>query len=107
MKQLGIEILYQGVTNKLEALHDLLTKLNLPADVAGYMGDDIVDIRIMAACGFSAMPSDGQNRVKPYARLIANKAGGGGAVREVCEFILEAQGKLDEALAPFLPGVKK
>ena len=107
MKQLGIEILYQGVTNKLEALHDLLTKLNLPADVAGYMGDDIVDIRIMAACGFSAMPSDGQDRVKPYARLIATKAGGGGAVREVCEFILEAQGKLDEALASFLPGVKK
>jgi len=107
MQQLGIELLYQGVKNKLEALHDLLGKLGLSAEQAGYMGDDIVDIRIMDACGFSAMPADGQERVKPYARFISSKGGGRGAAREVCEFILEAQGKLDEALAPFLPVAEK
>lgn len=103
MRHLGIDLLYQGVTDKLKVMNELLGKLGLCADEAGYMGDDIVDIRIMAACGFSATPADTQERVKPYARMISHRAGGHGAVREVCEFILDAQGKLDEALAPFLP----
>ena len=103
MQNLGIEILYQGITDKLETLHELLAKLGISADEAGYMGDDIVDIRIMDACGFSASPADCQERVKPYARMLSSKIGGRGAVREVCEFILESQGKLDDALAPYLP----
>ena len=64
---------------------------------------DRIDLRAMAACGFSATPADSQDRVKSYARLISTKNGGRGAVREVCEFILDAQGKLDAALAPYLP----
>jgi 3-deoxy-D-manno-octulosonate 8-phosphate phosphatase (KDO 8-P phosphatase) len=103
MQNLGITRLYQGVSNKLEALHQLLTELGIGADEAGYMGDDIVDLRIMDACGFSAAPADCDARVRPYARMLAGKNGGRGAVREVCEFILEAQGKLDAALAPYLP----
>jgi 3-deoxy-D-manno-octulosonate 8-phosphate phosphatase (KDO 8-P phosphatase) len=103
MQNLGIEILYQGIADKLETLHELLGKLGISADEAGYMGDDIIDIRIMDACGFSASPADCQERVKPYARMISSKIGGRGAVREVCEFILESQGKLDDALAPYLP----
>jgi 3-deoxy-D-manno-octulosonate 8-phosphate phosphatase (KDO 8-P phosphatase) len=107
MRHLGIDLLYQGVANKLEVMNELLGKLGLSADQAGYMGDDIIDIRVMAACGFSATPADAQERVKPYARMIAHRAGGRGAVREVCEFILEAQGKLDAALAPYLPADEK
>ena len=103
MQNLGIEILYQGITDKLKTLHELLGKLGISADEAGYMGDDIVDIRIMDACGFSASPADCEERVKPYARMLSSKIGGRGAVREVCEFILESQGKLDDALAPYLP----
>jgi len=103
MQNLGIDILYQGVTNKLEVLHELLGKLGVSPDEAGYMGDDIVDIRIMDACGFSASPADSHEMAKRYARVVSTKPGGKGAVREVCEFILDAQGKLDEALAPYLP----
>lgn len=107
MQNLGITLLYQGVSDKLATLQQLLADQGLPAEHAGYMGDDIVDIRIMDACGFSAAPADCHPRVRPYARLLAGSNGGRGAVREVCEFILAAQGKLDDALAPYLPTATK
>ena len=107
MQNLGIDLLYQGITNKLETMQKLLGKLDISADEAGYMGDDIVDLQVMAACGFSAAPADCHETVKPYARMVSSKIGGRGAVREVCEFILAAQGKLDAALAPYLPAPVK
>jgi len=107
MQNLGIDILYQGVADKVEALNDLLAKQGVSADEAGYMGDDIVDLKIMDACGFSAAPADCHEMVKSYARMMSTKIGGRGAVREVCEFILDAQGKLDDALAPYLPARAK
>lgn len=103
MRNLGIDLLYQGIENKLETLQHLLSKLGISADQAGYMGDDIVDVQVMEACGFSAAPADSHGLAKKYARLISGKNGGKGAVREVCEFILDAQGKLDAAFAPYLP----
>lgn len=103
MKNLGINLVFQGSDDKLKTMQNLLLQLGLTPDEAGFMGDDLIDIRVMAASGFSAMPADGQDCVKPYARLIATKIGGRGAVREVCEYILDAQGKLDAALAPYLP----
>ena len=106
MQNLGINLLYQGVGNKLETLHELLAQQGLDAEEVGYMGDDIVDIRIMDACGFSAAPADSHDLAKKYARFVSSKIGGRGAVREVCEFILDAQGKLDAALAPYLPAPK-
>ena len=103
MQHLGIDLLFQGVKNKLEVMQDLLTKLGITAEEAGFMGDDIIDLQVMAACGFSATPADSHHLAKRYARLISSKNGGRGAVREVCEFILDAQGKLDAVLAPYLP----
>ena len=103
MQHLGIDLVFQGIKNKLETMQELLSSLDISADEAGYMGDDIIDLQVMNACGFSATPADGHDLAKRYARLISSKNGGRGAVREVCEFILEAQGKLDAALAPYLP----
>ena len=103
MKNLGIDILYQGIGDKVEALNDLLAKQGVNAEDAGYMGDDIVDLQVMDACAFSAAPADCNERVRRYVQFVASKNGGCGAVREVCEFILAEQGKLDEALAPYLP----
>lgn len=103
MQHLGIDLVFQGIKNKLETMQELLSSLGISADEAGYMGDDIIDLQVMDACGFSATPADGHDLAKRYARLISSKNGGRGAVREVCEFILEAQGKLDAALAPYLP----
>ena len=106
MQNLKIDLLFQGVTNKLETMQGLLAQLNLDLNEAGFMGDDLIDLQVMAACGFSAAPGDAHDLAKRHAQLISSKPGGHGAVREVCEFILEAQGKLDAAIAPFLPGAK-
>ncbi|MDR2113562.1 MAG: HAD family hydrolase [Candidatus Accumulibacter sp.] len=106
MKNLGIEYVYQGIENKLAALHELLARLGVDASEAGFMGDDVIDLQAMAACGFSATPSDGCEINRQRADYIARFPGGRGAAREVCEFILAAQGKLDEAMTrhlPFLP----
>lgn len=103
MRHLGIDLVFQGVKDKLATLRQMLDQLGLPLEAAGFMGDDIIDIRAMAACGFSATPADGQACVRPFARLITQRGGGRGAAREVCDFILEAQGKLDGILAPYLP----
>ena len=103
MTNLGIQLLQQGIGDKLAAMHELLVRLGIPADEAGYMGDDLIDLRVMAASGFSASPADGHPLARQHARFVSSQTGGHGAVREVCEFILAAQGKLDAALAPYLP----
>ena len=107
MQNLGIDIVHQGISDKRATLLGLLAELGLGADEAGYMGDDIVDLQVMDACGFSAAPADCNDRMRPYAQFVASKNGGRGAVREVCEFILAAQGKLDDALAPYLPAARR
>ena len=107
MQNLGIDLLYQGIENKLETLQNLLSQLGISADEAGFMGDDVIDLQAMDACGFSAAPADSHELAKHYARVISSKNGGRGAVREVCEFILDAQGKLDAALAPYLPAPRQ
>jgi len=102
-ENLGIRHLFQAVENKRETMATLLIELGISAEQAGYMGDDVVDLPVMSACGFSATPGDGHALVRQHAALTTVRGGGRGAVRETCEFILEAQGKLDAALAPYLP----
>ncbi len=60
------------------------------------------DLPVMTACAFSATPGDGHALVQRYATFITERHGGRGAVREACEFILDAQGKLAATLAPYL-----
>lgn len=103
MKNLGIEHVYQGIGHKLTTFHELLATTGIAADEAGFMGDDVIDLQVMAACGFSATPSDCYDLNRLYADYIATRPGGRGAAREVCEFILSSQGKLDAALAAYLP----
>jgi len=96
---LGIELVLQGVTDKRTAMEGLLAKLGLDCAQAGYMGDDIVDVAVMNACRFAASVSDGDALARRHADYVARAPAGGGAVREVCDLILRAQGKLDAALA--------
>jgi len=99
---LGISQLYQGVENKAACMAQLLKDMNLTWEAAGYMGDDVVDLPLMLACGFSAAPANSHPAVKERAHILTTGRGGEGAVREVCDFILAAQGKLDAAMAPYL-----
>lgn len=100
-ENLGITDVMQGIEDKRAALASLLAREGLAFDQAGYMGDDVVDLAVMEACGFAATVPDGHPLVKRVAHHIAQAPAGAGAVREVCELILRAQGRWDAAIAYF------
>jgi 3-deoxy-D-manno-octulosonate 8-phosphate phosphatase (KDO 8-P phosphatase) len=97
--ELGIEHLYQGVADKREAFaHLLAATALLPAD-AGYMGDDWPDLPVIVQVGFAACPAQAHAEVRGRCHYVAQAAGGRGAVREVADLILKAQGAYDALLA--------
>lgn len=95
-KDLEIKDVYQKVFNKKEVFEKLLKKHKLSADEAAFMGDDIVDIPVLKRVGFSAAVADAVDEVKESVNYIAQNSGGHGAVRELCEMILQAQDKWQE-----------
>lgn len=101
-RNLGIDLLLQGVEDKRSAMAELLATQGLDFSVAGYMGDDVVDLPVLRACGFSATVADGHGFVRRHVDQVASLPGGKGAVREICEFILASQGKLDAMLNAYL-----
>lgn len=101
-RNLGISLVLQGIDDKRAAMNNLLSRLGLGFEQAGYMGDDVVDLPLLRACGFSATVADGHPLVLDRVDHVSPFGGGRGAVREVCEFLLAAQNKLDAALARYL-----
>jgi 3-deoxy-D-manno-octulosonate 8-phosphate phosphatase (KDO 8-P phosphatase) len=101
-KNLGITRLYQGVEDKWGTMQALLAELNLAADAAAYMGDDVVDLPVMRRVGLSITVPNAPQVVRDHAHYLAQREGGNGAVREACELIMSAQGTLDNQLAPYL-----
>ncbi|MEW5890715.1 MAG: phenylphosphate carboxylase subunit delta [Pseudomonadota bacterium] len=101
-ENLGIATLLQGVEDKRAAMAQLLAARSLEWRQCGYMGDDVVDLPVLRACGFAATVPDGHALVKQHVHYVAQLPAGRGAVREVCEFILRARGALDAALEPYL-----
>ena len=97
----GIAHFYQGVEDKLEAFNDLLQKLHLQADEVAFMGDDVVDAPAMLRCGLALSVPSGHRLLKPHAHYITTAPAGRGAVREVCELIMQAQGTFDNQMAQF------
>ena len=100
-KELGIKHVLQGIDDKLAAFQKLLRKIRIKADDAAYMGDDLVDLPVLKRCGFACAPREAPEDVRHAAHFIPMAPAGHGAAREVCEFILEAQGKLGRVLARF------
>ncbi len=97
----GIKHFYQGVEDKLEAFNDLLSKLGLTAEEAVFVGDDIVDIPPMTRCGLAIAVPAAPDSVKERAHYVTTRQGGKGAVREVCEIIMRAQGTYDAVTAKY------
>jgi 3-deoxy-D-manno-octulosonate 8-phosphate phosphatase (KDO 8-P phosphatase) len=101
-QNLGITHVFQGVERKLEAMVDLLNKLNLSRDAAAYMGDDVVDLTVMRHVGLAITVPESPLLVRKHAHYVTQRGGGHGAVREACELIMSAQGTLDAQLSPYL-----
>ena len=100
-KDLDIKDVYQKVFNKKEVFEKILKKHKVSADEAAYMGDDIIDIPVLKRVGFSAAVADAVDVVKKSVDYITKNTGGHGAVRELCEMILQAQGKWQEVAAKY------
>lgn len=94
---LGIRHLYQGQSDKLLAFRELLDTLSLRAEEVAYIGDDLIDWPVMAEVGLSVAVQDAHPILLPKAHYVTRIAGGRGAVRELCDLILLAQGKLEDA----------
>lgn len=90
--ELGLQHVIQGATDKRPAFDGLLVQLGIGAQQAGYMGDDLPDLPVLAHCGFACAPPDAHAQVLRVAHYVADADGGRGAAREVCEYVLRAQG---------------
>ncbi|QKJ85465.1 3-deoxy-D-manno-octulosonate 8-phosphate phosphatase KdsC [Paramixta manurensis] len=96
-KTLGITHLYQGQSDKLLAFNALLDKLSLSPQHVAYIGDDLIDWPVMAKVGLSVAVADAHPLLLPRAHYVTRIGGGRGAVREICDLILIAQDKFDDA----------
>jgi 3-deoxy-D-manno-octulosonate 8-phosphate phosphatase (KDO 8-P phosphatase) len=100
--ELAIEHVLQGIDDKLKAFQELLARQSLPAEQTGYMGDELVDLPVLTRCGFACAPREAPEEVRSRVHYVAAAAAGRGAVREVCELVLRAQGKLERAVQSYL-----
>lgn len=100
--ELGVTHVIQGAGDKLEAFRELLGRLGMQAPAAGFMGDELVDLPVLRRCGFACGPHEAPELVRRHVHYSARAAAGAGAVREVCELLMRAQGTLDQAQAPYL-----
>ncbi|UXI01616.1 3-deoxy-manno-octulosonate-8-phosphatase KdsC [Photobacterium sp. TY1-4] len=96
MSALGIRHVYQGQDNKLAAYADIERTLGIDPRQTAYIGDDLIDWPVMAQVGLSVCVADGHPLLARRADFVTRIPGGHGAVREVCDLILEAKGELDK-----------
>jgi len=101
-KELGIARVLQGQADKLEGFEALLADTGVAADHCGYIGDDWPDLPVLEfvgkRAGFAATVADACAEARALAHWITPAPGGRGAVRQLAEFILRAQGRFDDLL---------
>jgi 3-deoxy-D-manno-octulosonate 8-phosphate phosphatase (KDO 8-P phosphatase) len=102
MKNLGIEHVYQGHEHKHGAFNEIIEKLGITPEQAAHVGDDLLDLPIMTRVGLAIAVADANFAVKQHADWCTTLPGGQGAVREVCDFIMHAQGRFDDVLNAYL-----
>ena len=99
--ELGIQEVYQGSRDKVADLKKILEKYNFSFEETAYVGDDLIDLKAMQLCGFSACPKDSVQEILEISDYISTKDGGHGAVREILEYILKKQNLWDNIIKNF------
>ncbi len=102
MNELGIKHVYQGKRNKYPAFIELIEKLGITPEETAYVGDDVVDLPVMTHVGLAIAVQDAHDFVIKHSHWRTPTCGGKGAAREVCEFIMDAQGNLQKELESYL-----
>lgn len=96
--ELGMTKVEQGKLKKLPTLRKMLEAAGLKPENCAYMGDDLPDLPCLRTVGFAATPRDGSSELAPYIHWRAPHEGGRGAVRDLAEKILQAQGRWEELI---------
>ena len=101
-RDLKLEFIYQGQSHKLAAAEQIVAKAGCTLAELAFVGDDVVDLPVMRACGLAIATANARPQARAEAHYITPNPGGQGAGRDAIEFILAAQCKLDSAIATFL-----
>ncbi|MDO4585102.1 MAG: HAD hydrolase family protein [Planctomycetia bacterium] len=92
-EELRIDEVFQGVSDKSTLLEEICHKYSIRPDQVAFIGDDLVDYKIMRLVGFAAAPHNAVEEIQKIAHLVTRQPGGQGAVREVIEFLLKSRGE--------------
>jgi 3-deoxy-D-manno-octulosonate 8-phosphate phosphatase (KDO 8-P phosphatase) len=101
-RDLRLDHVHQGIADKVGVLEEILRQEKLSAEQAAYVGDDIIDLPVMRRCGLAIAVPNSRPEVLQAAHYVTEHPGGHGAVRDAVEFILKAQGKLDQVIDEYL-----
>ncbi len=96
--KLGMDAYFTGVENKRAKLQEVVEQFGVSLDEVAYIGDDLIDIGALNVSGFSCAPANAVNDIKSRVDYVSNYSGGGGAFRDVVEFILKSQGLYEQVL---------
>lgn len=100
--ELGMRRVIQGREDKLVALRELCSELNIGLDEIAYMGDDLPDLSAIRAVGLGITVANGRAVIAEHALYTTERSGGDGAVREICDLLLQAQDKYDAIVERYL-----
>ncbi len=101
-RDLRIDYVLQGIADKRTAFEELLAAEGLRSEEVAFVGDDIIDLPVMRACGFAIAVPNAREDVKDEAHIVTDHGGGDGALRDAVEYILRAQDKLEDAIRAYL-----
>jgi 3-deoxy-D-manno-octulosonate 8-phosphate phosphatase (KDO 8-P phosphatase) len=100
-KQCNMTYIYQGHIEKIPIIEEILKQSGITAGEVAYMGDDLTDVVVMNRVGLSIATANARPEVKRCAMYVTQQPGGQGAVREVVELLLKAQGHWDDLLRKY------
>jgi 3-deoxy-D-manno-octulosonate 8-phosphate phosphatase (KDO 8-P phosphatase) len=101
-RDLRITHLYMGQAFKMKAVRELMQKLGVGLDEICYVGDDVIDLPVMRACGFAVAVANARRQVKDAAHYVTAGEGGHGGARDAIDFILESKGILAECIEKYI-----
>lgn len=102
MESLGVKYVYQGYEDKITAFAEIIQQMSIKLIEVAYVGDDLIDLPIMTRVGLSIAVNDATNEVKKYADWCTKTPGGLGAVREVCDYIMQSQDTFKSILKSYM-----
>jgi 3-deoxy-D-manno-octulosonate 8-phosphate phosphatase (KDO 8-P phosphatase) len=101
-RDLRMDYVYMGQSHKMQAVREILTKEAIRLEQVAYVGDDIIDLPVMRVCGLAIAVANARAEVKAAAHAVTVKSGGQGAGRDAVEFILHAQGVLEQVIEQYI-----